>query len=440
MALLDRVEQVSGNNSIEKTKTIDRNKSIEFVRDLLFEMISSSRIAQMFLDDPNRAKREVAGALESIINSGAIDFLGEYKDGVVKEVFELVVGLGPIQNLLDDPDVTEIMANGPTHLFFEKDGVLHKSDATFSNAEQMRLIIDRILGPVGRRVDEQSPMVSARLEGGYRVNVVIKPLALDGPYLTIRKFRKVMYTLDEMVQLKTIDSNIRQFLSWAIKARLNIAVSGGTGSGKTTFLNALSRDLPHKERIVTIEDAAELRFEWHPHVVRLEARPANTEGVGEVTIRDLVINALRMRPDRIVVGECRGAEALDMLQAMNTGHNGSLTTLHANSTLEVVGRLITMVKYGSDLPTDVIKGQIASALNLIVHVERQSDGSRRVVEISQCRSAGDDVEVLPLVKLDFSSNNYIWSHIPRWVTDPTNSDFATNSEVQRWCSQLSLQY
>ena len=251
-------------------------------------------------------------------------------------------------------------------------GRLVRSDRAFSSQAQLRALIDRVLGPLGRRVDESSPMVNARMPEGHRVHVVIPPLAPDGPIVTIRKFTQRVITLAEMERFGSIDGHLRRFLEWAVLARKNVVVAGGTGSGKTTLLNALSCCIPAGERIVTIEDTAELRFLEHPHVVRLEARPRNAEGAGEVTIRELVINALRMRPDRIVVGECRGAEAVDMLTAMNTGHDGSLTTLHANSPRDVLSRVVTMVRYGVDLPVDVIEANAASAFDAVVQTSRCS--------------------------------------------------------------------
>ena len=246
---------------------------------------------------------------------------------LVERLIDALFGYGVIEDMINDESITEIIANGPDKVFFEREGKLVESDRKFASTSELRALIDRILGPIGRRIDEASPMVNARLPQGHRVNVVVPPIALDGPYVTIRKFTTHVITLEEMLESGSIDQGLLSFLAWAVRMRKSIAVSGGTGSGKTTLLNALSCVIPHEERIVTIEDSAELRFFNHPNVARMEARPMNAEGTGEVTIRDLVINALRMRPDRIVVGECRGAEALDMLTAMNTGHDGSLTIL-----------------------------------------------------------------------------------------------------------------
>ena len=290
-------------------------------------------------------------------------------------------GFGPIEVLLDNPQITEVMVNGTKSIYYELDGKLYRSKQHFNNDEQVRVLVDRILGPLGRRIDEESPMVNARLSSGHRVHAIIPPLSLCGTILTIRKFSEHVITLEEMKKGGSLDHLLLSFLTWAVLMKKNIAVSGGTGSGKTTLLNALSCKISNSERVITIEDSAELRFLEHPHVIRLEARPKNVEGNGEVTIRDLVINALRMRPDRIVVGECRGAEALDMLQAMNTGHDGSLTTLHANSPKETISRLTTMVRYAAELPVDVIENYIASAIDLVVQTTRGVNGLRYISDI-----------------------------------------------------------
>ncbi len=434
LSLLERIEKVNSITSDKEHSSSERSKKVGELRDRLFDELPAKRIADLMEDDILLAEREIKGAL---INAARSASFGDEEEAhaVMKAVSDMVIGFGPLQDLLNDPDVSEIMANGPSSVYYEKEGRLHKSDIAFSDESQMRVVIDRMLAPLGRRVDEQSPMVSARLRGGHRVNVVISPLALGGPFITIRKFRRSMFTLAEMVELGTLDKDMAQLLSWAVAARLNIAVSGGTGSGKTTFLNALSCEIPHSERIITIEDSAELRFDSHPHVLRLEARPANTEGLGEVTIRDLVTNALRMRPDRIIVGECRGAEALDMLQAMNTGHDGSLTTLHANSAQELVSRLVTMVRFGTDLPLDAIEQQIASAIDLVIHLQRCPDGRRRVKEISECRQESSGVKLVPCVLLDEADLLYRWS-APEWTKRLEYLEIASSEEVEQWRSRL----
>ncbi len=305
-----------------------------------------------------------------------------------------ILGYGPIEPLLRDDTITEIMVNGPKQVYIERGGKIYKTDVVFENDDHVMRIIDRIVSPIGRRVDESSPYVDARLPDGSRVNIVIPPISLIGPVITIRKFSRDPFTVDDLIRFGTMTPEIAKFLEACVKARLNIIVSGGTGSGKTTTLNVLSSFIPEDERIITIENAAELQLHQE-HVVTLESRPPNIEGKGEITIRDLVINALRMRPERIIVGECRGGEALDMLQAMNTGHDGSLTTLHSNSPRDTLARLETMVLMaGIDLPVRAIREQIASAVDLIVHQERLRDGSRKIVSITEVQGMEGDVIVL----------------------------------------------
>jgi pilus assembly protein CpaF len=377
----------------------------------LYQALPSEQIAVLLSRDPQRAQREVSAVLDQLVQTPVFQHLNSMRrESLKQDVFNLVLGLGPLEELLADDSVTEIMVNGHKRLFFERAGRLYASSTTFSDEEQLRMVIDRIVGPLGRRCDEQSPLVSARLPQGHRVNVIIPPLALDGPTITIRKFRDEVFTLSELVERQSMSGEIAQMLRDAVLKRKNIAVSGGTGSGKTTLLNALSVEIPPSERVITIEDAAELRFHTHPHVVRLEARMKNAEGTGEVSIRDLVVNALRMRPDRIVVGECRGAEALDMLQAMNTGHDGSLTTLHANSPTDVIGRLVMMARYGMDLPVEVIEEQIAAALDLIVQIDRFADGSRRVTRICSCGGGRGGVKLETLTEWDSASESYQWAY------------------------------
>ena len=300
-----------------------------------------------------------------------------------KEIFDEAVGLGPLEDMLEDESITEIMVNGPSQVYVERAGRLELTDCSFINDASVLSIIERIVSPIGRRIDESQPYVDARLADGSRVNAIIHPLSLIGPCITIRKFSKEPFTVKDLIGFGTLTADIADFLRVCVLLRKNIIVSGGTGSGKTTLLNVLSSYLPSTERILTIEDAAELRL-TQEHIVRLEARPANIEGRGAVTIRDLVRNALRMRPDRIVVGECRGAEALDMLQAMNTGHEGSLTTIHANSPRDALARLETMVLMaGMDLPVRAIREQVTSAVHLICQIARFSDGSRRISRITE---------------------------------------------------------
>ncbi len=302
---------------------------------------------------------------------------------IVSELKDEMLGLGPIEALLKDPTVTEIMVNGPKKVFVERMGRLQLSDVQFHDDAHVMNIIERILSPLGRHIDESVPLVDARLEDGSRVNIIIPPLSLVGPCITIRKFATKALSVENLITFGTLDRKMADFIKACIKARINILVSGGTGSGKTTTLNVLSSFIPENERIVTIEDAAELKLQQE-HVVTLEARPANIEGTGEITIRDLVKNALRMRPDRIIVGEVRGGEALDMLQAMNTGHDGSLTTAHANSPRDALARLETMVLMaGFEMPIRAIREQVSSAIDLIIHQSRLKDGSRKLTHITE---------------------------------------------------------
>ncbi len=314
------------------------------------------------------------------------------------DLFERVVadilGLGPLEPLLRDDSVTEVLVNGPDHIFVERNGVLERSRVRFQDDAEVMRVVERIVAPFGRRIDDSSPMVDARLPDGSRVNVIIPPLSLVGPCLSIRKFAKDAMSVDDIVAMGTMTREMAEFLRSCVRAALNIVVSGGTSTGKTTFLNMLSSFIPNKERIITIEDAAELQLQQE-HVVRLESRPANVEGRGQVAIRQLVVNALRMRPDRIVVGEVRGGEALDMLQAMNTGHEGSLTTVHANTSRDTLHRVETMVLMaGMELPLRAIREQIASAFDLVIQLERLSDGTRRVTQVSEVQGLEGDIIVM----------------------------------------------
>ena len=319
------------------------------------------------------------------------------RERLAGEIADDIFGYGPLERLLADPSISEIMVNGPHDIWLERHGRLSQTTLRFTDDSHLRRIITKMVGQVGRRIDESSPLVDARLPDGSRVNAVIPPLSLSGPLLTIRKFRQDRFDMPELVLLGTLARESADFLGRCVEAELNVLVSGGTGSGKTTLLNALSAAVPDDDRIVTIEDAAELRLDQQ-HVLRLEARPKNIEGEGEITIRDLVRNALRMRPDRIVVGEVRGAEALDMLQAMNTGHEGSLSTVHANSPRDALSRLETMVLMaGYELPLRAIRQHVSSALDLIVHLDRLDDGSRRVTEI--CEVQRMEGEMITLQKL-----------------------------------------
>ncbi|MGA7095931.1 MAG: CpaF family protein [Acidimicrobiia bacterium] len=316
---------------------------------------------------------------------------------LLNEIASDVLGYGPIDPLLNDPDITEVMANGPYDIYYEKRGKIVLSDVKFVDEVHLRRIIDKIVGQIGRRVDEATPMVDARLPDGSRVNAVIHPLAIGGPFLTIRKFSVDPYQEADLINFGTLTQRVADFLRACVRGRLNILISGGTGSGKTTTLNVMSSYIPGDERIVTVEDAAELQLHQE-HVLTLESRPSNIEGKGAIGIRDLVRNTLRMRPDRIVVGEVRGAEALDMLQAMNTGHDGSLTTVHSNSPRDTLSRIETMVLMaGFDLPVRAIREQVAAAVDLIVHVSRLKDGTRRVTHVTEIE--GMEGEVITLQDL-----------------------------------------
>ena len=317
------------------------------------------------------------------------------------DILDELTGFGPIQPLLDDPDISEVMVNGPKKIFVEKKGKLTRSAVTFDDDDHVLRIIDRIILPLGRRVDADSPTVDARLPDGSRVNAVIRPVSIDGPSITIRKFKKDKLSIDQLIEYDSLNKNMAEFIRACVLAHLNIVISGGTGSGKTTLLNVLSGFIPQEERIITIEDAAELQLQ-QDHVLRMETKTANVDGRGSVSIRDLVRNSLRMRPDRIVVGECRGGEALDMLQAMNTGHDGSLTTLHANTPRDALSRLETMVLMsGMDLPLKVVRQQISSAVDLIIQQSRLKDGSRKVTAITEVVGMeGETVVLTDIFKFD----------------------------------------
>ncbi len=348
-----------------------------------------SRAAEVGLDASDRDA--VAGLLDRLVVQEAPLLSLTERKKLIDEVMAETVGLGPLEPLLKDNEVDEIMVNGPRSVYVERAGKIERTDVGFESNERLMHLIERILAPLGRRLDESCPMVDARLDDGSRVNCVIPPLSLSGPVLTIRRFRRHGFSPDDLVDNGTMSKSLRDFLRACIVGGANIVVSGGTGSGKTTMLNALSEYIPIRERVVTIEDTAELKLR-QPHVVRLESRPANHEGKGEVTIRTLVRNALRMRPDRIIVGEVRGGEALDMLQAMNTGHDGSLTTLHANSPADAIRRIETMTLMADvDLPHSAVWQQVASAIDLVVHQSRNRSGTRQISTVSEVERTGRGV-------------------------------------------------
>jgi len=371
----------------------DDGRTLQLAHDRLIEALDLRRLDLDALGSDELWEKSEA-ALRQIV--ARMDQTGELdphvdREQLVQDVLNEALGLGPLEPYLADDTVSEIMVNGPNQVYVEREGCLERVEKAFSSPQAVLAVIERIVAPLGRHVDESSPLVDARLRDGSRVNAIIPPLALKGPCLTIRKFKRELLTMEHLIGYGTLTPQIAQFLDTCVKVRRNLVISGGTGSGKTTLLNILSGCIPEQERIVTIEDAAELQLA-QDHWIQLESRPSNIEGKGQITIRDLVRNALRMRPDRIVVGECRGGEALDMLQAMNTGHDGSLTTLHANSTRDALARMETMVLMsGMDLPVRAIREQIASAVHLVIQETRFADGSRKVTAISEVSGMEMDV-------------------------------------------------
>jgi pilus assembly protein CpaF len=351
----------------------------------------------------NAAERReaITQLLQQAYQSTRVQLATPVREQMFHDILDELLGFGPLQPLLDDPDISEVMVNGPKKIYIERKGKLTKTNVTFENDEQALRVIDRIILPLGRHVDSESPTVDARLPDGSRVNAVIHPCAIDGPTITIRKFQKGKLSIDQLIGFGSITQSMADFVRACVIARFNIIISGGTGSGKTTLLNVLSSFIPEDERIITIEDAAELKLQ-QDHVVRLETKPPNAEGKHAVTIRELVRNSLRMRPDRIIVGECRGGEALDMLQAMNTGHDGSMTTLHANTPRDAISRLETMcLMSGMDLPLKVVREQIASAIDLIVQQSRIKGGARKVTSVTEVSGMeGDTVVMTEIFKFE----------------------------------------
>jgi len=391
---VDRRSAMATSNPLNKLK--DRAASALF--DRLGARLNDSTLTDEQLHALVRAE------LNLVVEQERVPLTAEQRQRLIREVQDDVIGHGPLQRLLDDPSVTEIMVSGPAMVYVEQDGKLTRSPARFVSEEQLRLVIERIVSRVGRRIDESSPLVDARLPDGSRVNAVIPPVAFSGSSLTIRKFSRDPFKIDDLIAFGTLTPEMAELLRACVQARLNVIVSGGTGTGKTTLLNVLSSFIPEGERIVTIEDAVELQLQQE-HLVRLEARPSNTEGRGEITIRDLVRNSLRMRPDRIVVGEVRGGECLDMLQAMNTGHDGSLSTVHANSPRDAIARLETLVLMaGMDLPLRAVREQIASAVDVIVQLSRLRDGSRRITAVTEVQGMeGQTVTMQDAFLFDYSA-------------------------------------
>ena len=366
----------------------DAYAPLSYEDDLLVQQVHQRLIEEMDLKaveklGPERSREAVEAATRTLVAEIGPAVFGERKEMIVRRAVDDAVGLGPIQPLINDPAISEVMVNSPEEIYFERDGIIYLSALRFRDKDHIMLTIDRIIAPLGRRVDESSPFVDARLPDGSRVNVIIPPLVPHSPAVTIRKFRPDKYNLRDLVANGTLSEEVYEFFRICVQLRLNIVISGGTGTGKTTMLNALSQFIPERERILTIEDPIELKLQQR-HVISCEARPPNIEGKNEVTQRDLVRNALRMRPDRIIVGEVRGPEAFDMMQAMNTGHEGSLTTVHANSPRDALSRIENMVLMaGFELPTLAIREQMASAFHLIMQISRFADGSRKVVSVSE---------------------------------------------------------
>jgi pilus assembly protein CpaF len=394
MSLADRLAKAQQKDRISDVRSRVQERLVEVLGPSLYDATLSD----------TELEGLVHQRLRELLDEEDVSLSAQEKLLIVRQIGDSVLGLGPLEPFVRDPDVTEIMVNGWDTIYVERAGKLYWSGTKFHDEGQLRRTIDKIVGKVGRRIDEASPYVDARLPDGSRVNAIIPPLALDGPALTIRKFAADPYQAEDLVQFGTLTTPVVEFLENCVRGRINIMVSGGTGAGKTTTLNVLSSFIPDDERILTIEDAAELKLQ-QPHVVRLEYRPPNIEGRGEVTIRDLVKNSLRMRPDRIVVGEVRGGEALDMLQAMNTGHDGSISTIHSNSPRDSLSRLETVsMMSGMDLGQRAIREQISSALQLIVHQARLKDGSRRLTHVTEVVGMeGDVITLQDLFLFDFNA-------------------------------------
>lgn len=402
MSLLKRLQASTIQDEIEpenipaRDAAINRRQHIantihrEAVKEIGYELLDSRKEDGKMQE----IRRQVDKIADQVLEKDSEFFTSSNREEIIKKVMDEILGYGPITPLLEDPTISEVMVNGPYQIYVESRGKIRKDPATFRDNDHLFNIIERILSPLGRRIDERNPMVDARLPDGSRVNAIIPPLALNGCVLTIRKFSSQLLTIDDLIHNNTLNQGMAKFLEACVKGRLNIIVSGGTGAGKTSTLNIISSFIPESERIITIEDSAELDLKQE-HVISLETRPSNTDNSGEVTIRDLVRNSLRMRPDRLVVGEVRGGEALDMLQAMNTGHDGSLTTGHSNSPRDMLSRLETMVLMaGIDLPIRAIREQIASAIGIIVHQSRMQDGSRKITHITEV--LGMEGEVITL--------------------------------------------
>ena len=436
MSLLTRLGRIDGKNkqvmifaSHEEGQDSAEELSYQSIKHRIHQRIvdemttEEQHVLSSMNQDPRQVEAIIAAYCQRVMDENPFAIPRGEKPQLIADIRDEMLGLGPIEALRNDDSVTEIMVNGPRQVFVERLGKLELTDVKFHDTAHLMNIVERILTPLGRRIDESSPLVDARLDDGSRVNIIIPPLSLVGPAITIRKFSKTPLSVENLISFGTMDEKMAVFLRACVKARINILVSGGTGSGKTTTLNVISSFIPEDERIVTIEDAAELRLQ-QTHVVTLESRPANIEGSGQITIRDLVRNALRMRPDRIIVGEVRSGEALDMLQAMNTGHDGSLTTAHANSPRDVLSRLETMVLMaGMELPVKAIREQISSAIDLIVQQSRVRDGSRKITYISEVQHMEGNTIILQdlfrYVQTGFDENGKATGHFKATGLRPT---------------------
>lgn len=390
-------------------------------RNQIFEVMDAQMIASM---DKESLRTQLSNAVNALADNHSRPITTTVRAQIIKGLFDEITGLGPIQSLIEDDSITDIMVNGPNQIYFERKGKIHKSDITFVNEAQLLEIAKRIASRVGRRVDESSPLVDARLEDGSRVNIIIPPIALDGSSISIRKFRKQSILLEDLVEYDSVSYDLAKVLMIAARCRLNILISGGTGSGKTTLLNVMSNFIGEDERIITIEDAAELQLQ-QPHVIRLETRAASIENTGKISQRDLIINSLRMRPDRVILGECRGEEAFEMLQAMNTGHDGSMSTLHANTPRDAISRVESMVMMaGLNQPIDAIRRNIVSAVHLIVQVNRLRDGSRKVTSLSEVVGMeGDNVVLEEIFSFQYAEEQY--------DAESVQGKFVTNGIMQR---------
>jgi len=388
------MSRLESSREIAQIESVPGRLEAEWKQIILPRVLSTLDLSMIGNVDERRVRMQIRETANRLINDASAPLSLLQRRHVVRQIEDEVMGLGPLEPLLADPSVSDILVNGAHQVYVERGGKIESTDVRFNDDAHLLNIIDRIVSKIGRRIDESMPMVDARLQDGSRVNAIIPPLAIDGPVLSIRRFGRDTLTMDDLIRLGSISPAVVDVLKAIVLARLNVMISGGTGSGKTTLLNVMSSYIPERERIITIEDSAELQLR-QPHVVRLETRQVNVEGKGQITQRDLVRNSLRMRPDRIVVGEVRGAEALDMLQAMNTGHDGSLTTVHANSSRDALSRIETMVAMsGVQFPIAALRAQIASAIDVIVHMERHEDGRRRITSVQEINGMESDTIVM----------------------------------------------